>query len=208
MRLFFLCLSFVLILVSGWLSFTIAAVEPVERNIVYIHVPASVCSLVCFCVLFVCSIQYLRVRSRIWDYAAAASAEVGLIYATVLNATGMIFAYSQWGTWWTPSMRLVSSAVLWFLYAAYCLLRASFDDERRRGKLCAVFGIIAFIDVPVVLVSARLIRDIHQPGVSFETGWQYIALGLAVCGMLLLGVLLILVRSDILKARMRIDGGT
>jgi heme exporter protein C len=219
MRRFALGLSLCLTLISGWIALTIGASEPPIRNIVYIHVPAAICSLVCFVVLFVCSIQYLRwvsisqknremrprTKTQSWDYIATASAEVGLIFATVLNITGMIFAYAEWGIWWTPSPRLISSAVLWFLYAAYCLLRASFTAERPRSKTCAVFGIIAFIDVPLVLISARYIRDIHQPNVSFEVGWQYAALGLAVCAALLLAFLLVWIRADIFKINDRIQ---
>ena len=216
MRRFALGLSLCLTLISGWIALTVGAVEPFSRNIVYIHVPAAISSLVCFAVLFVCSIQYLRWvpkrqkncemgPAQKWDYIAAASAEVGLVFATALNITGMIFAYAEWGLWWTPSPRLISSAVLWFLYAAYCLLRASFTTERPRRKTCAVFGIIAFIDIPLVLFSARYIRDIHQPTVSFEVRWQYIAVGLAVCAALLLASLLIWIRVDILKTNDRIQ---
>jgi heme exporter protein C len=154
-------------------------------------------------VLFICSIQYLRTKSQIWDYIAAASAEVGLVLATIFNATGSIFAYAEWSVWWTPSPRLISSAVLWFLYVAYLILRASFGAERRKSEICAVFGIIAFIDVPLVFISARFIRDIHQPSFSFETGWQYAAFGLAVCGTLLLAAMLIWIKADILKLRIK-----
>jgi len=207
MRLLILCLSLCLILVSGWMVLTIAATQPVQRNIVYIHVPASISSLVCFTVLFVCSIQYLRTKLQKWDRIAAASAEVGLVFATALNATGMIFARPEWGVWWTPSPRLVSSAILWFLYAAYLLLRSAFANEKRKEQICAVFGIVAFIDVPLVFISARFIRDIHQRSFSFETGWQTLAFGLAVCGTLLLAALLIWIKADILKIKTHVSSG-
>lgn len=205
MRKYLLGLSLCLILVSGWTALTVGAVEPAQRNIVYIHAPAAICSLVCFCVLFICSIQYLRTKNQKWDYAAAASAEVGLVSATVLNATGSIFACAEWGLWWTPSPRLISSMVLWFLYVAYLILRASFIVERRKGTICAVFGIIAFIDVPLVVISARFIRDIHRPSFSFESGWQNTSFGLAVLGTLLLATLLIWIRADILKMKNEMD---
>jgi heme exporter protein C len=203
MRSILLGVGLCLILISCWIALTVGVVEPAQRNIIYIHVPASVCSLVCFTVLFICSIQYLRTKRQMWDYTAAASAEVGLVFAKVLNATGMIFAYAEWGIWWTPSMRLISSAILWFLYVAYSLLRSAFAAERRRGEICAVFGIIAFIDVPLVLISARFIRDMHVSSFSFETGWQYTALGLGVCGTLLLAAALIWIRADISKIEIR-----
>lgn len=200
MRLFFWGLSCCLILVSGWMALSVAAIEPVEYNIVYIHVPAAICSLGCFTVLFICSIQYLRTKDQLWDHVAAACGEVGLVFATVLNATGSIFAYAAWGVWWTPSLRLISSAMLWFLYVAYLILRVSLPAESQRGRICAVFGIIAFIDVPLVYISARYVTDVHRPKISFESGCQSAALGLAVGGTLLLAAVLVWLRADILKS--------
>jgi len=193
-----------LILVSGLLALTLGASEPVRRNIIYLHVPPALTCLGCFVVLFVCSIQYLRTRSQRWDFTAAAAGQVGLVFATVLNATGMIFARAEWGLWWTASPRLVTSALLWFLYMAYCLLRASLPEQRRRGRIAAVFGIIAFIDVPLVFLSARFIRDIHRPGFSFETPGQSWAFALGLGGTLLLAAGLIWIRADILAARSRV----
>jgi len=199
MRLLFLGVSFCLILVSGWMALSVAAIEPAQYNIVYIHVPAAICSLVCFTVLFVCSIQYLRTKDQLWDYVAAACGEVGLVFATVLNAAGSIFAYAAWGVWWTPSLRLVSSAMLWFLYVAYLILRVSLPAESRKGRICAVFGIIAFVDVPLIYISARYVPDIHWPKISFESIWQSSAFGLAISGTLLLAAVLVWLRADILK---------
>ncbi len=188
-----------LMLTSGWLIFTVAAVEPVEKNIIYIHTPAAITALACFCVLFVCSVQYLRTGQKNWNYTAAASAEVGLVFATALNVTGMIFARAEWGTFWTPSPRLVSSAALWFLYAAYLILRSSFNAGQKKEKVSAVFGIIAFADVPLVIISARFIRDVHRPAFSFDTGWQIAALLLTILGTIFIAAVLIWIRSDILK---------
>jgi heme exporter protein C len=122
-----------------------------------------------------------------------------------MNATGMIFAHGTWQTWWTPSLRLISSAMLWFLYAAYVILRSALTAEQRREQLCAVFGIIAFVDVPLVFISARFVRDIHRPSVTFESPWQTLAFGLAVLGALLLAAALIRLRADIASAESRID---
>ena len=203
MRSFLSAISLCSILISGWLVLTLAPTQPMSRNIIYIHVPAAICSLACFTLLFICSIQYLRTKLQKWDYAAAASAEIGLIFATVLNVTGSIFAYAEWGTWWTPSPRLISSAVMWFLYIAYLILRAGFDTEQKKAPVCAVFGIIAFADVPFVFISARFIRDIHRPALSFQTPWQTAAFALALCGTLLLMAVLIWIRADILKIKIQ-----
>jgi heme exporter protein C len=199
MRLILLCLSFCLIVISGLLACSVAVVEPVEYNIIYIHVPAGICSLACFTVLFICSLAYLRTKNLMWDNIAAACGEVGFVFATALNATGSIFAYATWGTWWTPSLRLISSAMLWFLYVAYLILRAGLSSQQRKGQICSVFGIIAFVDVPLVYISARFIPDIHWPNFTFESGWQNAAFILAIIGTLLLAAILIWIRADMLK---------
>jgi heme exporter protein C len=190
---------------SGVIAMTNGVIEPIVRNIVYIHVPASICSLVCFSGLFVFSIMYLVKKKPIFDYLGAASAEVAFVFATVLNITGMIFAKAEWGLWWTPSMRLISSAILWFLAAAYLILRSSFNEQGNKANLCAVFGIIAFVDVPFVYTSARLMSDIHRPSFSFDSGWQSAALGLAILGTIMLASVLIWMRADIEKLNERLN---
>ncbi len=205
MRVTVLITSFVLMIASGVIANTKGAIEPVVRNIVYIHVPASICSLVCFGGLFVFSIMYLIKKKPIFDYLGAASAEVAFVFATVLNITGMIFAKAEWGLWWTPSMRLISSAILWFLAAAYLILRSSFNEQGNKANLCAVFGIIAFVDVPFVYISARLMRDIHRPSFSFDSNWQSTALGLAILATIMLASTLIWMRADIEKLNEKLN---
>ena len=205
MRVTVLITSFVLMIASGVIANTKGAIEPVVRNIVYIHVPASICSLVCFGGLFVFSIMYLIKKKPIFDYLGAASAEVAFVFATVLNITGMIFAKAEWGLWWTPSMRLISSAILWFLAAAYLILRSSFNEQGNKANLCAVFGIIAFVDVPFVYISARLMRDIHRPSFSFDSSWQSTALGLAILATIMLASTLIWMRADIEKLNEKLN---
>jgi heme exporter protein C len=205
MKIFLTSFGLLLILISGSLALTIAAVEPIERNIVYVHVPAAICSLVCFGVLFFCSIQYLRKKQQKWDFASAACGEVGLFFATLMNLTGMVFARIEWGLWWTPSPRLVSSAALWFLYAAYLILRTSFNDGQKKEKVSAVFGIIAFADVPLVIISARFIRDIHRPGFAFDKPIQSLTLFIAALGAVLLMTALIWLRTGISERKNQID---
>lgn len=144
------------------------------------------------------SVQYLRTKNSTWDFTAASAAEAGFIFATVLNVTGCIFAKSEWGIWWTPSPRLISSAMLWFLYLAYLIIRNN-TDEKFRKKVSAVTGIIASVDVPFVLISARFTKDIHQPGFSFESGWQYIGFASLTAGSLLLAAAWGIIRTRIFE---------
>jgi heme exporter protein C len=151
-------------------------------------------------------VGYLVTDRHIYDLIAAASAEVGTVLATILNATGMIFSRAEWNVWWTPSPRLVTSALLWFLYVVYLVLRTSLPGSyRRRARICAVFGIIAFLDVPMVYVSARFIPDIHRPDFSFESAWQTVALLLGMAGTIILAGVLIWLRTDVLRRRLELE---
>ena len=213
MRKILLFITLILLLASTWMALTKGQIEgpsanpdsPV-RNIIYAHVPSSICSLLCFCVLLVASIGYLSTSKEYWDRVAAATAEVGTIFATVLNATGMIFSRAEWGPWWSASPRLVSSAVLWFLYIVYLILRSSLPgSKQRRARVCAVFAIIAFLDVPMVYISARYMPDIHQASFSFENSWQKGAFMMGMVSTTLLAAMLIWIRNDVLNIKSRLE---
>jgi len=206
MRRILLLLAFALLLVSMWMALTLGQITPVKRNILYAHVPSSICALLCFVVVLVGSIGYLYSAKPTWDLLAAASAEVGALFATMLNVTGMIFSRAEWDIWWTPSPRLITSAILWFLYIVYLILRASLPrSQHLRARVCAVFGIIAFLDVPMVFISARFMPDIHRPSFSFDSSWQTAALVLSMAAIALLAAVLIWLRTDLLKNTAKLE---
>lgn len=206
MRRILFALAIVLLIASTWIGLTRGQIVPEVRNILYLHVPNSVCALLCFVVLLVAGIGYLATGRQGWDLVAVAAAEVGFVFATVLNATGMIFSRAEWNVWWTPSPRLVTSAILWFLYAVYLILRISLPGSmRRRARICAVFGIIAFLDVPLVYISARFLPDIHRPNFSFESAWQTAALQLGMLGTVLLAAVLIWLRASLLHGSLALE---
>ncbi len=139
------------------------------QRIFYFHVPAGILGLTAFAVNFCASLMYLVRKSRFWDNLALASAEVGVVLIGIVLVTGPIWAKPQWFVWWTWSPRLTSSLILWMLYAAYLLVRNYVPDPDRRGMMSAVFGIIAFVDAPIVWFSIRWWRDLH-PSAMLETG--------------------------------------
>jgi heme exporter protein C len=78
----------------------------------------------------------------------------------------MIWGHSAWGQWWTWSPRLTFSLVLWLLYVVYVMIRASIESPQRRALISAVYGTIAFLDVPLVWLSVRLMPDIHPTSIA------------------------------------------
>ncbi len=155
-----------------WLIWYYAPVEqtlgPVQK-IFYTHLPLAWWALISFFGVFVCSIAYLKTKGERWDHLAGAMAEVGVLFATLALLTGSIWARKSWNTWWTWDPRLTTTLVMWFIYAGYLLVRSMDLDRRRQATVCAVVGIVAFLDVPLVFYSARLWRSIH-PAVFAKGG--------------------------------------
>ena len=131
------------------------------QRIFYFHMPIAVVALVAFSIVFVASVIYLWRRSFMVDLVALAAAEVGLVFCTLAIVTGSIWARPEWGTWWTWDPRLTTTAILWLIYVAYLILRQSIEEPERRARFAAVFGIVGFIDVPIVFMAIRWWRTIH-----------------------------------------------
>ena len=139
------------------------------QRIFYFHVPAAITGLTAFALNFVASLMYLFRKNRWWDDLALSSAELGILFFGMVLITGPIWAKPVWFVWWTWSPRLTSSLILCLLYGAYMLIRKSFEDPDRRAVVAAVFGVIAFVDAPLVWFSIRWWRD-HHPSAMLETG--------------------------------------
>ncbi|TDA68740.1 MAG: cytochrome C assembly protein [Clostridia bacterium] len=144
-------------LVAIYAIFIYAPVEKTlleVQKIFYVHVGTAWNAFLAFFVVFVASVAYLRTREARWDRLGSASAEIGVMFTTLVLITGPIWARSSWNMWWTWEPRLTTTLILWFIYVAYLLIRATAGDERR-GILAAVFGIIGFVDVPIVYLSVQ-----------------------------------------------------
>ena len=70
------------------------------QRIFYYHVPAAIAAYTLFTINFLASLLFLWKRTEGADVWAAASAEVGLVFATVVLITGPIWGRFAWNTWW------------------------------------------------------------------------------------------------------------
>jgi len=134
--------------------------------------------------------MYVWKREPKYDWLGVAGAEVGLVFTTVVLITGPIWAHPVWGIWWTWDARLTSTFVLWLLYVSYLLLRTLIEEPERRALHSALFGIFAFIDVPLVFGAIRWWRTQHPspvimggPGSGLDPTMRKVLLfsGLAMC---------------------------
>ena len=139
------------------------------QRIFYFHVPAAIAGMTAFAVNFAASLMYVIRKNRRWDNLALSAAETGVMFFVMVLVTGPIWAKPAWFVWWTWSPRLTLSLVLCLLYVAYLLIRNYIEDPERKAMVAAVFGIVAFIDVPLVWFSIRWWRDLH-PSPMLETG--------------------------------------
>jgi heme exporter protein C len=130
-------------------------------RIFYFHAAAAWAGMTAFFVCFVSNLLYVWRRDEKYDALAISSAEVGLAFITVVLITGPIWAKPAWGIYWTWDARLTSTFVLWLLYISYLLLRTLIEEPDRRALLSALFGIFAFIDVPIVFGAIRWWRTQH-----------------------------------------------
>lgn len=173
-----------LLLIGMTLALYMALIEAPRANskalgdlqrIFYFHVPSGIMGLIAFAVNFVASMMYLIKKDRKWDSLALSAAEIGVMFFTIVLVTGPIWAKPAWLRWWTWQPRLTSSLVLWILYLAYMLLRSYLSDPERRAMISAIFGMIAFLDAPIVWFSIRWaatnpkFRGSH-PEAMLETG--------------------------------------
>ena len=156
-------LTFVSMIACLYSVFIYAPTEAVMghiQRIFYFHMGTVWVATVAFIIVFIASIQYLRKETRFWDILAFASAEVGVLFITLTIITGSIWAKPVWGTWWTWDPQLTTTFILWMLYIVYLILRSAAGSDLKKAKYAAVFGIIAFLDLPLVYASARLMRGI------------------------------------------------
>lgn len=147
--------------------------DAVQRDAVrlfYLHVPAAWTAYLAFGVTTLASGLYLwrRTRSPAWDTLAGASAELGVIFTGLTLALGSLWGRPVWGVWWAWDARIVSTAVLFFLYLGYLALRRVPADPDVRARRSAIAALVAFVDVPVVHFSVEWWRTLHQQATVFN----------------------------------------
>lgn len=162
----------------------------VAQKLVYLHVPAAINAFLACGVVSLASVAYVWQRQRVWDDIAHAAAEVSVIFCAVVLITGAVWGREAWGRWWMWSPRLTFSLILLLLYAAYLFMRRAIASPERRALVCAIYGSMAFLDVPLVYLSTRLLSDIHPAEMALtppmrHTLWMWMVSITLLCGGLI-----------------------
>lgn len=147
-----------------YLIFRVAPTEKIMgdvQRIFYIHVSFAFSAYLGYFGVFLASIAFLWRKNLFWDTLAYTSAEIGLLFSTLVIITGIFWARPVWNVWWTWDPRLLTMLILWFIYVGYFLLRKGISDRLRKARYSAVLGIVGFLDVPIVRLATKWWRSVH-----------------------------------------------
>jgi heme exporter protein C len=191
------------------------AVQGPAQKILYVHAPAAWVAFMAFGLVGVTSVLYLWLREDRLDRVAESSAEVGVVFTTVVLITGPLWGKPIWGAYWTWDARLTLTLFLWFIYVAYIILRGAVDDRDMRARYSAVLGILGALLIPFIHLSVYLFRTLHprpilmKPSAPSLPGEMLVTLLLAFASFTLLYVALLraryrysVERDDALRAEM------
>jgi len=162
----------VAMLLLAYLSTFVAVLPPlpwdaISFHLFFYHIPIAWTAYLSFGVVFAASVQYLRTRAQKWDMVAASSAEVGVLMTTLALLSGSLWSKAQLGYYWTwEDAKLFTTFILWMAYVAYIALRTGVRGDAR-ARLCAVFGIISFVFVPLSFFSSRWLVSVHTNLTSY-----------------------------------------
>jgi len=178
----------------------IEAVQGPVQKIFYIHAPAAWVAFLAFFLVAIASVLYLWLREERLDRIAESSAEVGVMFTTVVLTTGPLWGRPVWGAYWTWDARLTLTLFLWFIYVSYLVMRGAIDDRAMRARYSAVLGILGALLIPFIHLSVYLFRTLHpkpivmKPSAPSLPGEMLVTLLLAFASFTLLYVALLRAR--------------
>lgn len=183
------------------------------QRIFYVHVPAAWIAYLAVIVVAVSSILVLARRTdwERWDRVASASAELGVVFTTIVLTTGPIWGRRVWGVWWVWDARLTSTLVLWLIYVGYLVFRRLSPPGERRARLSAVVGLIGAADIPVIHFAVVWWRTLHplptvlRPGGPDLPGAMTLTLLVSLAAFTLLFFALLALRVKLSEAVDRVD---
>lgn len=138
----------------------------------YIHAPAAIIMFFACFLACVAGLGYLWQRKRAWDALALAGAELAAFSSALVLVTGMLWGRLAWGQWWSWSPRLTFSLILWLLYTLFLTFRPVVRSAERRALWSSLYVVIAFLDVPLVYLSVKLLPDIHPATITLVPAMQ------------------------------------
>jgi len=181
------------------------AVQSEAYRIIFIHVPASILSMMIYLIMAGYAALGLIFNTRLSSMMASALAPTGALFAFISLWTGALWGKPMWGAWWVWDARLTSELILLFLYLGFIALQASIEDPRRADRAGALLAIVGSVNVPIIYFSVQWWNTLHQgSSVKLSGTSMHIAMQQAMFTMLVamwlyvIAIALLRVRSIIL----------
>ena len=133
----------------------------VSQRIFYFHVPLGWIGMISIMVVAAASIMHLFTGRQKWDDLAYSTAEIGIIFASLILVTGAIWGKPVWGVWWTWDAKLTTTLVLWFIYVGYLMVRAYGPAGTQGKRFASVIALIGAIDAPIIYKATDWWRSAH-----------------------------------------------
>jgi heme exporter protein C len=135
----------ILFCVGMYIGFFVAPTDAVQSEayrIIFIHVPASILSMMIYLIMAGYAALGLIFNTRLSSMMASALAPTGALFAFISLWTGALWGKPMWGAWWVWDARLTSELILLFLYLGFISLQASIEDPRRADRAGALLAIV------------------------------------------------------------------
>lgn len=203
-------IGWLLVLVTlGLVGFSVPPTEDTIGEsylIFFFHFPSAINCMIFFLIaggvgLYLVLSRFKNPRADLW---AASAVEIGLLACTITLVTGSIWAKAAWGHWWNfKDPRLMTVAIMWFTYAGYVAFRAAIDDPVQRARFCAVFAVVAAVNVPIVWFAIAVLGRVKHPetGVTMGEPSMIFARRFGLFAFLVLYTALWRLRSRVLRHR-------
>ena len=133
----------------------------ISQRIFYFHVPLAWIGMLSMVVVAVASILYLATGRDRWDSLAYATAELGVVFASLILVTGVIWAKGDLGWWWTWDAKLTTTLILWFIYVGYLMIRSYAPAGSQGARYGAIVAVIGAIDAPIIYVATLWWNTAH-----------------------------------------------
>jgi heme exporter protein C len=134
------------------------------QKVFYLHVPIALAAYLCFAAGAWNGLLYLLKEREDYDIRSYAGVHSGMVFGTLVLATGSIWARAAWGVWWQwQDRQLLVFLTLYLFYAAYFVLRFSIDSGRARARTSAVFSVLGVALVPLSFLAIRIADTLIHP---------------------------------------------
>ena len=184
----------------------------VSQRIFYFHVPLAWLGMLSILLVAFGSAMHLITRKEKWDNFAYATAELGVVFITLLLVTGIIWNQPAWGRWWTWDARLTTTLILWFIYVSYLMLRAYGPKGSQGARYGAVVALMGAIDTPIIYMATVWWRTQHPEmniGPLAESGGldprMQLTLWVSIVTFTVLYVYMLIERYSLRRTESRID---